>query len=132
MSPDTTNPSGTWVQAALSAPMSSLTTTTICPRDNGPSGAEPRSAWLYSVVWSTTMRDCQGGSKRLACTGGASRPSAANTNPPSTGMNTQRVRRTTQINMIYSYDEHVRPLQQLEEDDLVCDWCQPNPARCVG
>jgi hypothetical protein len=76
------------------------------------------------------MRDCQGGSKRLANTGATLIAAQANT--PSTGMNTQRVRRTKQINMIYSYDEHVRPLQQLEEDDLVCDWCQPNPARCVG
>jgi hypothetical protein len=84
------------------------------------------------VVWSTTTRDCQGGSKRLANAGGASRLDATYANAPSTGMNTQRVRRTKRINMIYSYDEHVRRLQQWEEDDLVCDWCQPNPARCVG
>ncbi len=50
----------------------------------------------------------------------------------SSGMNPQRVRRTTEVNMIYSYDEHAQPLQHMEEDDLVCDWCQPNPARCVG
>lgn len=34
--------------------------------------------------------------------------------------------------MLYSYDERDRSLQQLEEDDRVCDWWEPNPARCVG
>src|SRR5258708_1394755 len=72
MSADALTPSGPCVHGEPSVPVSSLTTTTTCPRESGPTGADPRSGWLYSVVWSTTMRDCHGGSKRLASAGGAS------------------------------------------------------------
>src|SRR5712692_8971931 len=110
MSLDMTNPSRTCVHGLPSAPMSSLTTTTTCPRDNGPTGAEPRSAWLYSVVWSTTTRDCQGGSKRLANAGGVNTLNVRQARPPNIDMNGQRVRRSKEVDMLYSYDERDRSL----------------------
>jgi hypothetical protein len=32
----------------------------------------------------------------------------------------------------YFYDERARSLQQLEENNPVCDWSEPNPARYGG
>ena len=69
---ETTQPSGVCVQAVPSEAVDSLTTTTIWPLRSGPTGAEPRSACVYSVALSTITRDCHGGPNRLAYAPGAS------------------------------------------------------------